>query len=168
MKNILSHLFRFIGVVLIQVLLIDQMSLSVYVRPAFYIYFLLCLPVSFPRWIELFVGFGVGLTMDCFSNTLGLHAFCCVLLSYLRPFLIQLFVSEEDRKAGMTPSISLFGWNTYLKFSSILVLVHHCVLFSLESFSFVGIGQTVIRILLSSTVCFLLILMFEVVKKNNQ
>ena len=123
MKNILSHLFRFICVVFIQVLLIDQMSLSVYVRPAFYIYFLLCLPVSFPRWIELFVGFGVGLTMDCFSNTLGLHAFCCVLLSYLRPFLIQLFVSEEDRKAGMTPSISLFGWNTYLKFSSILVLL---------------------------------------------
>ena len=168
MRNILSHIFRLLGVLLIQTLLIDQISLSVYVRPAFYIYFLLCLPVSFPRWIELLIGFGVGITMDCFSNTLGLHAFCCVLISYLRPFLIQLFVSEEDRKAGMTPSLELFGWNTYLKLTSILVCVHHCALFALESFSFTYWWETFLRIILSSIVCFLLITIFEVVKKSHQ
>lgn len=168
MRDVMGHIFRFISVLLIQVLLIDQMPLSAYIRPAFYIYFLLCLPVSFPRWIELLVGFVVGITMDCFSNTLGLHAFCCVLTTYLRPLLIQLFVSEEDRKAGLTSSLSLFGWNTYLKLSSILVVIHHCVLFSMESFSLTGWWQTIIRIVVSSIICLLLILMFEAIKKNRQ
>lgn len=167
MNSILHNIIRFFVVVLVQVLLIDQMPFSIYIRPAFYIYFLLCLPISSPRWLELILGFVLGLTIDVFSNTLGLHAFCCVFVSYLRPYLIQLFVNEEDRKSGMTPSLSLFGWNTYLKISGILLLVQHFLLFSLEMFSFVGWWQTLLRILLSSLFCLIFILLVELVKVRS-
>lgn len=168
MGKITSNIIRFFTVVIIQVLLIDQMPLSIYIRPAFYIYILLCLPIAFPRWAELIVAFLLGITIDSFSNTPGLHSFSCVLIGYLRPYLIPLLVNEEDRKIGLTPSLTLFGWNTYIKFTSILLFIHHCVLFSLESFSFGGWWQTILRIILSTSVCLGFIVLVELVKKNHR
>jgi len=43
----------------------------------------------------LMVGFITGITLDFFTMTPGLHAAACVLIAYLRPFIIGILAPKD-------------------------------------------------------------------------
>lgn len=147
----LENSIRFVVLLLLQVLLVNNMQFLGICSPCVYILFLLSLPISLPRWAELLIGFAVGLIMDIFCNTLGIHTAACVLLSYIRPLLIGGIVQDKERLIG-TPSGQLFGRLTYLKYTAILVFIHHAALFSLLAFSWHNWWLTLLQIIVSSLV----------------
>lgn len=164
MKIVFENILRFILLVLIQVLFLNNLQVLSFCIPYIYVLFLLSLPVSCPRWLDLVLGFVLGICIDVFSNTLGLHAFACVLLAYFRFFAIKLFISEEDRITD-TPSFSSFGVMPYIKYVGMLVCIHHFALFSLEAFTFTHWWFTLLRIVVSSVVSIGIIIGLQVVKK---
>lgn len=166
MRKTAENIIRFAAVLLLQVLVIDQLQFSSYCRPALYIYFLLSLPITLPRWAELLLAFATGLVLDAFGNTLGLHAFACTLTGYIRPFLIKNWVSEENRIAGMTLSLRTVGTGIYIRILATITVIHHCVLMGLEAFSLTGWWILAIRIVVSSIVCAGIILLFEEARKR--
>lgn len=147
----IENIIRYIVLLLLQVLLVNNMQFMGVCSPCIYLLFLLLLPVGLPRWVELIIGFLTGLVMDIFCNTLGIHAAACVLVAYLRPLLIRNMVSENDRLTG-TPTRSSFGLSTFVKFVVILVLVHHSALFILLAFSWHNWWVTLLQIVVSSLV----------------
>lgn len=166
MKTLLQNILRFLILLLVQVLIIDQLQLSIYCRPALYVYFFIALPVSIPRWAELFIGFFVGLTLDSFANTLGINMAASLLICYIRPLLIKAMISDENIVPGFAPSLRTFGTSLYIRFVSILVIIQHLLLFSIEAFSLVGWWNTLLRIIISSAVCIGIILIIEKMRKK--
>ncbi|HLP04384.1 MAG TPA: rod shape-determining protein MreD [Paludibacter sp.] len=152
----LQNIFRFILLVLAQVLVLNNIQFLGYINPYLYVLFILSLPVLTPRWFALLLAFGLGLTIDAFSNTMGMHAFASVLVAFIRNGVIKLFLSLEEGN-NPTPSFHTFGVSAYVKYVILLVFVHHGALFFLEAFSFTHFWFVMAKVLLSSAVTIFLI-----------
>jgi rod shape-determining protein MreD len=165
MPTVLQNIFRFLILVLFQVLVLNNIQFLGYINPYLYILFILALPVQIPRWFELLLAFALGLTIDIFSNTPGTHAFATVLVAFFRSGIIKLFTSIEEGN-NPNPSFYTFGVSAYIKYVVILVFIHHTTLFMLEAFSFAHFGIMMAKILLSSFVTIVLILGIQSVNKK--
>lgn len=160
MQLTLQNIFRFIVLVVVQIFLLDNIQVWGYLSPMIYILFIFSLPVRFPRGALLLLAFVLGLIIDIFNNTPGIHAFATVFMAYLRTPIIRMTTSLEDM-SNPTPSFRTFRVNGYLEYVIILVLVHHTILFLIESFSFVNISILIPKIFVSAAVTILLILGVE-------
>jgi rod shape-determining protein MreD len=165
MPTVLQNIFRFIILVLFQVLVLNNIQFLGYINPYIYILFIIALPVRTPRWFSLVLAFAIGLTIDIFSNTMGLHAFACVLIAFLRNGIINLFTSIEEGN-NPTPSFHSFGVGAYIKYVVIIVLIHHTALFYLEAFSFAHFWIISLKIILSSLLTILLIMGVQSLKSK--
>ena len=153
----LQNILRFIFLILLQVFILDNIQFMGYINPMIYVLFILSLPVRFPKWALLILAFIMGLIIDVFSNTAGMHSFALVFAAFLRTPVINIFTSI-DEGSNPTPSFHTFGVSAYVKYVVILVLIHHFILFSIESFSFLHLTLLIPKIIFSSTVTILLIL----------
>lgn len=157
MLAVIQNILSFIILVLIQVLALNNIQFLGFINPYIYILFILSLPVKFPRWLSLILAFILGLSIDIFSNTIGIHTFATVLIAFFRNGIIKLFTSIEEG-SNPVPSFYSFGVGSYIKYVVFMVLLHHSTLFLLEAFSFNNFWMTVLRILFSSFITILLIL----------
>jgi len=163
MPTLLQNIFRFILLVLFQVLVLNNIQFLGYINPYLYILFILVLPVQMPRWLLLILAFILGMTIDVFSNTIGMHAFATVLVAFFRDGIIKLFTNIEEGN-NPTPSFHTFGVSAFVKYVVLIVLIHHTTLFLLEAFSFAHFWIMLVKILLSSLVTIMLILGIQSIK----
>jgi len=163
MPTVLQNIFRFVLLVLFQVLVLNNIQFLGYINPYLYIFFILALPVQLPRWFLLILAFTLGLTIDAFSNTMGMHAFATVFVAFFREGIIKLFTNIEEGN-NPTPSFHTFGVSAYVKYVVLMVIIHHTILFILEAFSFYNFWIMLAKILLSSMVTILLILGIQSIK----
>jgi len=139
----------FVSLVLIQVLILNHVQFSGFINPYAYVLFVLLLPLNSPRYVLLILGFLIGLTIDVFSNSLGVHAAATVFIAYIRPMVIGLISNrEEDKNNYPGLAQNKFGWFVY--YVSVMVFMHHIVLFYLEVFTFSNFFETLYRTFLSS------------------
>jgi len=159
-----QNIVRFIVLILLQVLVLNNIQFLGFINPYLYILAIISLPVKTPRWLSLLLAFGLGLTIDVFTDTLGLNALVCVLIAFLRNPLIKLLVSNEDN-VNFTPSFSTFGFASYVKYVIVLILIHHFALYYLEVFSFTNFLTTAYRASLSSIITIAIILTWQMLRK---
>ena len=134
------------------------MNLSGYINPFVYILFILLLPVNLNKSVLLILAFITGLSVDYFGNTLGLNAAATVMMAFARPGIINLFFSNQDFIGEEEPGISKIGFGGFLRYSFVMVLIHHATLFILEVFSLNNILFTFYRIALSTTATIVVII----------
>lgn len=160
-----SGIFKYIGswiiLVLLQVLLLNHIQISGYVNPYLYVLFILILPFNIPNYLLLILGFALGLNIDIFTNTLGMHAAATTFLAFIRPFVINLISSRDVLELNQFPRISELGFSWFLRYATILVLLHHVFLFFIEVFTFTAFFHTLFRCLLSSALTIVLILISQ-------
>ena len=159
MNKTLLNIIRFVALVLLQVLIINHIRLGGYVHPCVYIVFVMLLPITIPDWQLLLAGFFLGLCIDMFTGTLGLHAGATTLMAFCRPGIIRLVSGSQKLENVQEPNLNQLGIVWFLRYAICMVLVHHFALYLMESFSFHLIGQVLLRILLSVPVSVFLILM---------
>ena len=163
MPTVLQNIFRFILLVLFQVLVLNNIQFLGYINPYLYILFILALPYQIPRWFLLLLAFILGISIDIFSDTLGMHAFATVFVAFFRNGIIKLFTNIEEGN-NPTPSFYTFGVSAYVKYVIVMVLIHHSTLFILEAFSFTHFWILLTKILLSSFITILLIFGIQSIK----
>lgn len=156
--EILRHVLRFALLTALQVVILNHIYLGSYINPYLYLMFLLSLPVNLPRLVLLPIGFLTGLTIDMFQNTPGMHASACLLMMYLRPGWLKIIAPRDGYETEAEPGIRRFGFTWYLAYASVLVLTHHLLLFYIEVFRFSEFFSTLSRVLLSSIVTLLLVI----------
>ena len=138
MSDLLKNTIRFFLFILVQVFILLKIPpLHRFITPYLYYLYILWLPFSMPRFWLTLTGFFYGLCLDYFTHTPGLHAAACTLIAYLRPFVINLLISQEgaDKNYG-SPSITSMGWAPYGTYVLVLTLFHHIFLVFLEWMSF--------------------------------
>jgi rod shape-determining protein MreD len=135
---------------LLQVLLLNNIQFSGYINPFLYVMFILMLPIETPTWLVISLGFVCGISMDAFSDTAGLHAAATTAMAYVRSYILKLFAPRDGYEFGMKPTLYSLGTTWFAYYSGILVVSHHLVLFTLETFRFNEIGFIIAKTLISS------------------
>ncbi len=167
-----TYLLKFIGIILLQIIVVDNIELSSYINPYIYISFILLLPVTIKPWQLLLLAFLCGAIVDTFSSTPGLHIAASVLLAYVRVHYLRFATTKEDVEGRISPSMSKKGvvWITFYCFT--MTQVHHTFLFFLEIYGFSEFLSTLLRVVLSTLVTVLLIvigqLLFYNTKSNHE
>ena len=90
MYIILRNILRFLVVILFQVLVMDNVMINGYLIPQVYLLFILLMPFETPRWMQLVSGFLLGMGIDLFLNTPGMHTFATVAVAFVRPYFLNL------------------------------------------------------------------------------
>lgn len=170
-NRLILNTLRFIGLLLLQVLVVDNVRLGYYIHPYVYVLYIFMLPFNIPNWQLLFAGFTMGLAVDMFNGTPGLNAAATVFMAFVRPFVINAMTRRKDINENDEPSLSNMGASRFLVYALILLLVHNIVLFTLEAFSFKLIGvvflQTLLSVLSSLMLIFIILLLFKKTKKKS-
>tara|TARA_R100001198_G_C5157709_1_gene164218 strand:+ start:264 stop:773 length:510 start_codon:yes stop_codon:yes gene_type:complete len=133
-SDILINIVRFVVLVFLQVLLLNNVNLAGYINPYLYILFIILYPLDGNKGLLIFLSFLLGLSIDIFEDSGGVHAAACAFIAYIRPLVLKYsfgvsyeYNSVKIRKADPMERL------TYI---ASLVLMHHFVMFSLEIFSF--------------------------------
>lgn len=170
MTGVFKNIIRFIIIVFFQVFVLDKIILHQMLTPYLYFIFILWLPFKINRSMLMLIGFLLGYTIDGFRYQPGFHAAACVLIAYIRPFIINLLISQQGAESNYNePSIkSMGGITPYFFYIGILVLIHNAWLFLLESWQFADAGYFLIKTVLSSLLSFMLVLVTELLFSRNQ
>jgi rod shape-determining protein MreD len=145
----LINIVIIIFVVLLQVFIFSKMTFHNIATPFIYILFILLYPPQSNRYLLLFLCFLLGLGVDMFENTGGIHAFASITVGFLSKYIIRMvsgtkfFEIEEFRFSDFNPG----QWAVY---AILMVFIHHFLLFFIESLSFSNFGGVMLRTAYSS------------------
>ncbi len=160
-ERIINQFIRFVVLILFQVLVLNNIRLWGYANPYLYVLFILLLPLELPAWLVMLLSFSLGLSIDFFTNTYGMHAAACVFLAFVRPYLLKIMAPRDGYEKDKPLSLQLMGIRWFITYCIILVLLHHFVLFYIEIFRFKEFFITFSRVLLSTMLSVILILLSE-------
>ena len=152
---------RFVSLILLQVLVLNNVAFSGSINPYLYILFILMLPFDSPKWLSLVSAFFIGLSIDVFTSTLGMHAAASLFMAYARNYLLKLFAPRDGYDPILLPTIQDMGLVWFLSYASTLTFMHHTFLFTIELFRFDEFLPTLGRALLSSMFTIILILISQ-------
>lgn len=164
--NYLHKIGWCVGLVLLQVLILNNVHVAGYATPFLYIYLILKFESDTPRNALMMWAFFLGLAVDIFSDTPGMNAAAAVLLAFLRPTFLRLFV-PRDTLDTLVPAIRTMGVAPFLKYLVVSVLAHHAMLLTLEFFSFAHIGMLLLRIVASSLLTATCVMAIEGMRKKG-
>ncbi len=164
---LLVNIFRFILLLAVQIIIFNNMNFLGYISPFPYILFIILYPVNGNKSGLVVASFILGLIMDMFSNSGGIHATACLVLAYFRPaiFKFAFGLSYEYQTVKLNDVL------TPERFSFILlsVVIHHFTLFLLEAFQFSFIFDILIRTLLSTIFTIIIcIIIIYLIKPNKR
>ncbi|MFL0354302.1 rod shape-determining protein MreD [Xanthomarina sp. GH4-25] len=158
---IFTHTFRFIILALLQVLVLSHINFLGYINPYPYILFILLYPLKNNRVIFILISFLLGLTIDTFLDSGGVHAAASVSIAFIRPFILKFsFGAVYDHQ---TMKFSNVEFGSKLTYFAILILIHHFILFSLEIFNFSKIILILQNTLFSSIFTIILCILTTVI-----
>lgn len=132
-NSLLLYIGRFIALVFFQVLIFNHINFLGYINPYIYIIFIILAPLNINKSLFYFVSFLLGLTMDLFGDSGGVHAAACLIIAQVRPVVLRSVfgLSYEFQ----TVKLSKVGLGALITYVVALVFIHHLVLFSLEIFN---------------------------------
>lgn len=159
-NNIIRGVMYFVVFLFIQIAVLNNIHFLRIATPFLYLYVILKMPVGMSRSLILIVSFFVGMTMDMFSNTAGMHAAACTFVALCRAPLIN-FLIGKDQVEGSYPSFNTFGYSSFFRYVLFFVLLHHITLFVVESLSFYDPLFMILRISASVVLTSLLIFIVE-------
>ncbi|MFV8327597.1 rod shape-determining protein MreD [Flavobacterium sp. ZS1P14] len=166
-STLLVNIFRFVLLLTVQIIIFNNMNFLGYISPFPYVLFIILYPVNGNKSGLLIASFLLGLIMDMFSNSGGIHTTACIILAYFRPYIFKF-------SFGLSYEYQTVKLNDVLtpeRFSFILmsVVIHHFVLFVLEAFQFSFILDILLRTLLSTVFTILIcIIIIYLIKPNKR
>ena len=155
------NIWRFAVVVTLQILIVNNIEISGLVNPYFYVLFILLMPFETAGWIVLMTSALLGLTIDLFMNTPGMHTAASVFAGFLRPWVLNIISPRDGYDPGSYPRLYFYGFVWFLKYSLILVFIHHLMLFYLEVFRFSEFISTFAKVILSTLISVILIIISQ-------
>jgi len=164
-----SIYYTFIGVILgfLQVFVFNNILFFEYINPFLYIAFVFLFPVRELRFYFLLMAFLLGLFIDVFSDSGGIHAFSNLTIAYIRLFFINLYFRKTTVDYPFF-RLQKEPFGKVLNFTITLTVIHHFILFSLDNFSFHNFSSVILNTLYSSIFTLLLFFLggFIFIKKQ--
>ncbi|MFT4602061.1 MAG: hypothetical protein ACI857_002247 [Arenicella sp.] len=126
----------FLLIVLIQGLVVNNIQLNEYFNPMVYPIMIMMLPFELNAIVTMGVALLLGISVDAFSNTFGLHASSALFIGYLRPTIMKYIQPKEGYDSSLLPSIQDMGTAWFLTYVSVIIFAHHLWFFTFEILRF--------------------------------
>ncbi|UII34773.1 Rod shape-determining protein MreD [Fulvivirga ulvae] len=167
-RRLILQIISFFLYVLVQVLLLQNLVLFDKSFCFLYVAFLLVLPVETGVLTLMTLGFILGISVDIFYDSLGIHAASCVFIMFIRNYWLNLLTPQGGYDTGSMPTVRLNGWQWFSFYALPLIFLHHCVLFFIESAGFGLFGFTLSKAFFSTWFTFAVILITQYLFYNKR
>ncbi len=156
--------------ILVQFFVLDNIHLHQMVTPYLYFLFILWMPFTMNRSLQLIIAFVFGFALDSFRHSPGFHAAACVLIAYIRPLLVTLLIPQEgaDGNYEEPSATSMGGFLPYMIYAAVLTVIHHAWLFLLEAWQFGNVWYFLVKTVASTAISLLLIIITELLFVRKQ
>ncbi len=160
-RDIVIFTLLFVILVALQVLICNHIAIFNVAVPIIFIYFIIRLPIAMGKGVLFTLSFILGLCVDIFSDTPGVNALACTLLSGIKRPIFYAYIPKDDKTKEITPSVSSMGISPYCKYLVTMVGIYCLLVFSIEYFSFAEIKDIVILAASSCALSFVSILAID-------
>jgi len=161
MKHIYSYLWLAPLFVLLQVLFLNNIQFVSYINPLVYLILIISLPKDTEKWFLIIYAFLLGILLDLFEGNIGLNSSSLVFIAFFKSYLHKVLIPKnlinEKNKLGLKN----LGIQTFSIYALTLIFIHNSFLFLLENFSFSPILPLILKVVLSTIVTFIIILIFQ-------
>jgi len=161
MSELIKHLLRLILLVFFQVTVFNHIGFYGLINPFIYLFFILMLPLATPRSLLMIIGFALGLSIDIFSNTGGLHAMATTLVCFIRPWWLSISVPRSKYDDLQSIRIRDIEFRQFVAYSLFLIWIHHLCLYSVESLEIADTFNILTKSILNSLLTGLLVIVFR-------
>ena len=134
---------------------------SIVFYPLVYLILVITLPQETEKWLLILFAFLFGITLDFFEGNIGMNSSALVFISFLKPYLQRLLIPKNSIDEKDKLNLRILGLQTFSVYSFFMILFHHTFLFLLEHFSSGDFLGLIIKIMLSSSITFMIILIFQ-------
>ena len=157
-STIVKYSLLFVFLILLQVLILNNLHMSVLLNPYVYVLLILLLPFETPGWLVLSLSFAMGIILDVFSNTMGMHTAAIVFMTFVRNYLMIVMAPRDGYEQEKTPHYTEMGLIWFIMYAGILIFIHHLTLFVLEDFRAAHFFTALVKALLSGILSMSIIL----------
>ncbi len=161
------NLFRFVLLLLAQILIFSNVNFSSFINPYVFPLFILLLPFQTPRWLLMIIGFAAGLTLDIFLGSIGMHAAACLLIGYFRPFLINI-ITPKGTEFEISPNVYAQGITWFIVYLGISIFGYLTFYFLVEAATFLNFFLLLLKIIFSTIVSVIFMLLFLFLFSNRK
>ena len=127
-------MFRlFLWTIFIQIFVLNNIQLSGYINPYYYLIFILYIPSKNSKASTLLLSFLIGFSIDIFSQSYGAHAFASVLIGYMK--ILLLGKTNKTKEGDELIELKNLSINKFIILASYFIIIHHFTLFFLERFN---------------------------------
>jgi rod shape-determining protein MreD len=153
----MNKVFGWILIFGLQVVVFNHLDFSSYVLPQVFIILLISLPLHTSKINQVLIGFGLGLLADLFLSTPGIHASACMTLILIRMWLLSRLDLKEQIANKLSFNAKTVGLPTFFYVTTVLVVIYHLYVFSLESIGAIYWVKMLLTTLISSALSLLII-----------
>jgi len=162
---IVSNSIRWVVIFILQVLILKSIVLGWngfnYISILMYPMVIMLLPVDLHVTIAIVISFALGILIDIFYGSLGVHASASVFTAFIRPIVLNYYEPKGGYALNYAPCKKKYGFNWFLRYSSVLLFLHLFFYFSVEVFTFVYIGEILLKTILSFIFSIVFIIMYQ-------
>lgn len=167
-RHLLPQAINFLVYIVLQIVLVRNLVLFDVSFCYIYLGFLLLLPIEASVITGMFLGFSVGLLVDIFYNTFGIHAAACVFVMYVRHYWIDVLTPRGGYELGVTLTPQALGLQWFVTYALPLTLVHHTLIFFIEMGSFALFYYTMIKVVASSVFTMIMITVIQYILQSSR
>ena len=170
MNLILRNIGRFLLLMVLQVLVLNNIYLGGFITPFLYVLFILMLPTSLPKVAMLLIAFASGLTVDVFSNVMGFHAMAATFVAFCRITFADKILTRGEAVTIDTPSTRSVAIGPMLFYLALMLFLFYALYFLLVYFSFHDFFRILLSALLSTFFTWLLAILYQsiFIKKEHK
>ena len=160
---IVRNTLRFLLLMLLQVLVLNQVYLGGFINPFLYVLFILMLPTNTNRMLLLLLAFLSGFCVDIFSNILGFHTMAATTVAFCRILFADRILTRGEQIVIETPSIQSTSFQQIAFYFFVLFFIYNFLYFLLEIFSFRDFWDILLSTTLSTLVVWILALLYQTI-----
>lgn len=169
MNDFLKYSIWFVCLILLQEFLFNNIQFIHFLSPYIYIFLILILPLNMFTAYVMLIAFSMGLSVDIISNGItGAHAAACTLIAFCRNMIIKISIPKGEYEKQSAATAMQIKLKPFTMYAFIIVLLHHSVLFMIEIFSFESFLFTLIRIIASTIVSTVFIILIKLLFKSKK
>lgn len=162
-----KYLASYFVLLLMQVTVFNNFNFLGWATPYLYIYFIITLPTGISKSWLFTLAFLIGLPVDIFSNTPGMHVIATLTTAALREVILRLYFSTDEIESSI-PSAFTFGLWRFMRYALTVVALHHTVLLLIESFVLMNLWLLIAKIIICSLFTGILIFAVETFKLSRK
>lgn len=164
-NNILPVVLHSAIILFVQIFLLIGFSFSLWDKfvamALIYPLIIILLPLSTNKSLVLILAFMIGIIIDFFYDSPGVHTGALVFTAFLRSTVLRQLEPRGGYRTDNIPSVANYGLTWFLKYSGILLSSHIVAYFILDIFTFVYIDKIIVNTFITFAISYVFILIYQ-------